>query len=180
MDQIAECTEKACYPKGYSQLNRYLQELNIGVMRYRHPPLETCSDADQLGIERSGRRLKNLFLRDNYGKRHFLLITDPNKRVDLKQLSQQESIARLGMASPERLQRYLGVKPGHVSMLALFQDTEQNVELLMDKDVWHSELFQCHPLINRETYVIKKDDLIRFLRHFGHTPKIINVPSISL
>jgi Ala-tRNA(Pro) deacylase len=172
-------TEVIC-PKGYHLLNQCLDKLKINYRRFQHPPLNTCIDADRLGVERPGCRLKHLFLRDNYGRRHFLLITDPYKRVDLKQLSKQQSVARLGMASNERLQRYLSVNPGHLSVLALFQDTRREVQLWIDKDVWSCELFQCHPLINSETYVITKDDLVRFLNYFGYPPKVIEVPGSSL
>lgn len=163
----------------YSALVQLLEQLRVEYLKYSHPPLETCLDADKYFVERPGRRLKNLFLRDNYGRRHFLLLTAHNKQVDLKQLSRQESIARLGFASSERLFKYLAVKPGSVSALALMNDVDNNVELMIDEEIWQSEAFHCHPLINTETFVLSKAALLKFLQHTGHSPKLISVPSME-
>ena len=103
-------------------LEHVFSDLNIQCEKISHPVLHTALEADRLLLERPGTRLKNLFLRDNYGKRHFLLITSPNKQVDLKALSKAQGLSRLGFASNERLAKYLGVKPGCVSMLALLND----------------------------------------------------------
>lgn len=165
--------------ENYEQLNKLLKTLRVGYLHYTHPPLETCEDADKYFIQRPGQRLKNLFLRDNYGRRHFLLLTAHNKQVDLKQLSKQQAISRFGFASNERLLKYLSVKPGCISALALMNDIDKKVELLIDEDIWNSDAFHCHPLINTETYVIKKSDLLRFLKQTGHSPNVITVPNLE-
>lgn len=141
-----------------------------------HPPLFTCDEADRLLLDRPGTRLKNLFLRDNYGRRHALLLTSPHKQVDLKALSIQLGWSRLGFASAERLQRYLGVAPGHVSVLALLNDTEQAVELWLDNDLRGADDFHCHPLRNTATVLLSKTDLLHFTEQTGHPPQWIDVP----
>lgn len=95
-----------------SQLAALLNKLGIIYQAYQHPPLATCRDADRLELVREGTRLKNLFLRDNYGRQHILLITTANKQIDLKALSKQQGLSRLGFASDSRLQQYLGIKLG--------------------------------------------------------------------
>ncbi|PWK54281.1 prolyl-tRNA synthetase associated domain-containing protein [Pleionea mediterranea] len=161
------------------QLTSLLKAWGVDYKRYQHPPLDTCDEADALQLQRSGTRLKNLFLKDNYGRRHFLLLTTPEKRVDLKLLSKQMSIARLGFASERRLLKYLKVKPGCVSLLALINDEQQQVELLLDNDIVDSEYFQCHPLINTETYVLSHHNIDKFLANTGHTVKSVLVPEIN-
>ncbi|ART79460.1 prolyl-tRNA synthetase associated domain-containing protein [Oceanisphaera avium] len=141
-----------------------------------HAPLFTCNEADRLLLDRPGTRLKNLFLRDNYGRRHALLLTTPHKQVDLKALSKQVSWSRLGFASPERLDKYLKVAPGHVSVLALINDSEQAVELWLDNDLMPGEHLQCHPLRNTATVLLSKADLARFTEHTGHVPQWLAVP----
>ena len=158
-------------------LDALLSNLCINPICYQHPPLATCDDADKLNLQRQGARIKNLFLRDNYGRRHFLLLTTPEKKVDLKQLSKQLSISRLGFASAERLHKYLRVTPGSVSLLALINDTEHKVELLMDDDIWQQRAFQCHPLLNTETYVLTKAQCINFLKATGHEVGVILLPA---
>ncbi len=156
-------------------LDALLAQLNIRPVCYEHPPLATCNEADRLKLQRMGARLKNLFLRDNYGRRHFLLLTTPEKKVDLKQLSKQMSISRLGFASAERLHKYLQVTPGSVSLLALINDSENQVELLMDDEIWQQQGFQCHPLVNTETYVLTKAESIEFLKATGHKVRVVSL-----
>lgn len=141
-----------------------------------HPPLFTCDDADRLLLDRPGTRLKNLFLRDNYGRRHALLLTRPDKQVDLKALSAQLGWSRIGFASNERLLRYLGVEPGHVSVLALVNDKQQQVELWLDNDLIDGDHFHCHPLRNTATVLLSKTDLQHFTEQTGHALQWIDVP----
>ncbi|MFP2769912.1 prolyl-tRNA synthetase associated domain-containing protein [Oceanisphaera sp. KMM 10153] len=142
-----------------------------------HPPLHSCEDADRLLLNRPGTRLKNLFLRDNYGRRHALLLTRSDKQVDLKALSRYVGWSRLGFASADRLRRYLGVEPGHVSMLALVNDREQEVELWLDQELQTGNDFHCHPLRNTATVLLSKTDLQAFTDHTGHTPLWLPVPA---
>ncbi|MFC3033155.1 prolyl-tRNA synthetase associated domain-containing protein [Pseudoalteromonas fenneropenaei] len=156
-------------------LRSLLNLLDIEPLEYQHPPLMTCEDADALALVREGTRLKNLFLRDNYGRRHILLITTPERRVDLKRLSQQQAMSRLGFASNERLARYLGIEPGCVSALSLVNAQEGAVELWLDDTLRDAALWQCHPLDNRFTWVLSLPDLMRFWQHLGYQPKWITL-----
>ncbi|SQD77185.1 YbaK/EbsC family protein [Moritella yayanosii] len=67
----------------------------------------------------------------------------------------------------ERLHKYLRVTPRAVSLLALINDTEPKVEFLMDDDIWQQRAFQCHPLLNTETYVLTKRKALIF-KATGH------------
>lgn len=159
-------------------LSKTLHDLGIEWLCYEHPPLYTCDEADALGLKRDGTRIKNLFLRDNYGRAHFLLLTHAETQVDLKSLSRQLNLSRLGFASSERLMRYLKVKPGCVSGLSLFNDENRSVELWIDRALWcDAELWQCHPFDNHLTWVLKKADLVRFWTHLGYEPKLIELPT---
>lgn len=152
-------------------LAKQLATLGIDYLNYDHPPLHTCSDADELGLVREGTRLKNLFLRDNYGKRHFLFIIPADKQVDLKALSKAQGLSRLGFASKERLAKYLGVEQGCVSALALCNDSEQKVELWLDSELQSATRWQCHPLVNTKTWVVTLDNLNHFWQSTGHSPR---------
>ncbi|WP_339143938.1 prolyl-tRNA synthetase associated domain-containing protein [Pseudoalteromonas galatheae] len=153
-----------------SALAERLAQLDISYLNYEHPPLHTCLEADNLKLERKGTRLKNLFLRDNYGKRHFLFIIPADKQVDLKALSKSQGVSRLGFASTDRLAKYLGVEQGCVSALTLHNDSEQRVELWLDSELQSAHLWQCHPLVNTKTWVLTLEDLKRFWQVTGHSP----------
>ncbi|AZZ99386.1 prolyl-tRNA synthetase associated domain-containing protein [Pseudoalteromonas sp. R3] len=159
-----------------SQLAALLNKLGIIYQAYQHPPLATCRDADRLELVREGTRLKNLFLRDNYGRQHILLITTANKQIDLKALSKQQGLSRLGFASDSRLQQYLGIKPGCVSALATVNDPRQHVQLWLDENLREAALWQCHPFENDKTWVLSLADLELVWQHTGHQPQWLALP----
>jgi Ala-tRNA(Pro) deacylase len=160
-----------------TKLAELLADLDITYDAIDHPPLHTSLAADEFMIERPGTRLKNLFLRDNEGKRHFLVITAHNKQLDLKALSKQQGLSRLGFASSERLATYLKVAPGCVSMLAVVNDKQNEVSLWVDQDIWGGDLFHCHPFENTQTWLLSKADLETFFNHTKHQPRVVFLPS---
>jgi Ala-tRNA(Pro) deacylase len=68
------------------------------------------------------------------------------------------------------------VDAGSVSLLGVVNDVNQEVEVIVDKDLWGAEAFQCHPLVNTSTLVISRDDVQRFLEITGHPVRVLNVP----
>lgn len=77
--------------------------------------------------------VKNLFLRDAKGKRHFLVVLDKDKRADLKALQEQLSCSKLSFASEERLKKHLGLSRGSVTPLGILNDAQGMVELVFDR-----------------------------------------------
>ena len=163
-----------------NDLAEFLTLHQIKCQKLSHEPLANCSRADELGLMRPGVRLKNLFLRDNYGREHFLLITQPTKLVDTKALSRQLNKARLGFASDERLAKYLAVQPGCVSLLALVNDRTAHVQVLLDQDIWlPNQVLQCHPMRNDQTWLLAKEDLVHIMTITGHQYQVISVPALA-
>jgi len=115
-------------------------------------------------------------LRDDKGKRNFLVLVPSDKRVNLKALKGVLGVKRISFGSPERLKKHLGIEPGAVSLLAVYNDSEHKVEVVMDQDLWESDTFLFHPLVNTSTLVIKKRDIERFLEATGHDLKVVDVP----
>jgi hypothetical protein len=54
-----------------------------------------------------------------------------------------------------------------------------SVEVIIDGDLWESEAFQFHPLVNTSTLVISRDNLQRFLDKTGHEMQILDVPGLK-
>lgn len=154
-----------------------LSELNIEYQQCEHPPVFTCAQARDLVPDLSGGAIKNLFLRDRKGKRHFLVVVDETANVDLAALSDTLEATRLSFASSERLEKHLGVQSGAVGPLALINDPEKAVTLVIDNAVWKHDDICCHPLVNTATLVLKRDDLKRFCEATGHDITFIDVPS---
>jgi Ala-tRNA(Pro) deacylase len=152
---------------------QFLETNQIAYTRHDHPAVYTVEEADRLVPELTAAKTKNLFLRDNKGKRHFLVVVPGHKQVDLKTLKDRMGVKRISFGSSERLKKHLGIEPGAVSILALYNDKAHAVELFVDHELWASESFQCHPLVNTATLEISRDNLLRFLKITGHDMKII-------
>lgn len=152
----------------------WLTERGIPFTRFDHPPVFTCAEADVLvPPEAVGVQTKNLFLRDKKGHRHWLVVTDCAKAVDIRALGDALDAGRLSFGSPERLQRFLGVTPGSVTLLALAHDTPHAVELVVDASIWGDRPWRCHPMTNAATLVLDAAAVRAFLEATGHPPRVL-------
>jgi Ala-tRNA(Pro) deacylase len=156
---------------------QYLCDHGITYERYDHEPVFTCEQADRLHIPQGSAKTKNLFLRDRKGRRHILVTVGAAKSVDIRAMESILDAKSLSFASPERLERYLGLTPGAVTVLGVVNDPQGLVEVVVDKDLLAYPAMQCHPNTNSSTLVIPLDDVMRFLQITGHAPRIISVPA---
>ena len=60
-----------------------LDALGITYEKLDHPAVYTIGEMDNLDITSKCNVVKNLFLRDAKGKRHFLVVLDKDKKADL-------------------------------------------------------------------------------------------------
>lgn len=160
-----------------STLLLFLTDHGITYTYHEHVAVFTSQQARDLINPLPGASAKNLFLRDKKGKRHFLLTVDDRKTVNLKSLAASQGISGLSLASPERLMQYLGVTPGAVSLMALVNDPDGQVEVLIDQDLWSADALHAHPLVNTATLVIPLDGIKTLLSATNHTPHFVNIPS---
>jgi Ala-tRNA(Pro) deacylase len=156
---------------------QFLADHEIEFDRHDHPAVFTVEESDQLVPSLPGAKTKNLFLRDQKGKRHFLVVVPAHKRVNINALPEALGSSRLSFGSAARLKKYLGVEPGAVTLLAIFNDPDHVVEVFMDKALWESEAFNFHPLVNTSTLVISRKNIQRFIEATGHEIQIVNIPS---
>ena len=145
-----------------------LDELQISFTRYEHPPVATVEEAAAhwAGIE--GTHCKNLFLRNQKGDRHYLVVVEHLKRVDLRRLAEQIGDGKLSFASPERLMAHLGLTPGSVSPFGLINDHARAVRVFLDLDLESAALVAFHPNINTATLLISGAGFRRFLAACGN------------
>ena len=159
-----------------TDIYEFLDTIKVSYDRFDHPAVYTVSEAKKISPKMDGASTKNLFLRDKKGIRHFLVIVPQDKQVDLKELSSKLEASRLSFASPDRLKKYLGIEPGSVSLLALLNDQENNVEVFVDKEIWNSEKILCHPLVNTSTLAVPRNGIQLFLEKTGHNLMLVEVP----
>jgi Ala-tRNA(Pro) deacylase len=148
----------------------YIDANGFTYQRIEHPAVFTCAEADLYHSSVTAVSTKNLFLCDKKGRQFFLAVTACEKTVNLERLSSQLGVSRLRFGSEENLMRLLGVTRGSVTMMGLANDTEHQVGLWVDADIWQGEYFQSHPLVNTATLILSKAELERFFALTGHTP----------
>ncbi|MBI2403446.1 MAG: prolyl-tRNA synthetase associated domain-containing protein [Gemmatimonadetes bacterium] len=155
----------------------FLEAHGIPYERLDHPPVYTVEEASRLVPPGPGTPTKNLFLRDEKGRRHFLLTVAHDKQVDLRRMAGVMGSSKLSLGSPKRLARHLGVQPGAVTILALINDPDRRVEVFIDGDLWKSAAVRCHPLVNTATLIVPREGLERFLAATGHSYRLIRIPT---
>jgi Ala-tRNA(Pro) deacylase len=160
------------------ELCGWLAAHGIAFDRFDHPPVFTCEEADRL-VPAAARAVqtKNLFLRSKKGDRHWLLVTDCRKPVDLKALGPVIGAEHLSLGSPDRLQRYLGLTPGSVTIFGLVNDPDHAVSVVIDEEIDRLPAWRCHPMVNSATLVVPREGLARFLALTGHQAKVVRVPT---
>ena len=150
-----------------------LKELGLTWEIDEHEPVYTIEEMEKLGLHKKGVIVKNLFLRDAKGKRHFLVLLPGDKHADLKSISEKLSCPRLSFASEDRLMRFLGLTKGAVTPLGVMNDAGHAVEVVVDRALTTAAKLGVHPNDNTATVWLSWNDLKRFIEHFGNTMRAI-------
>ena len=99
------------------------------------------------------------------------MILEQGKRVDLKQLAEKRlREAQLRFSQPPE-----NTPPGNraVSCLRLINDSNKEVEVVLDKDLLQSDQVNFHPNVNTATLTLSFADFKRFLDHCGQKVLIL-------
>jgi Ala-tRNA(Pro) deacylase len=147
----------------------------IAYQRLEHPPVYTCEDADRVRPVLDGEHIKNIFFRDEGSKHFFLAVARCEKRIDSRALGRSLGVHKLHLGSPEQLMSFLGVTPGAVTILGLVNDVDSKVDLVFDAEIWQSEAFLCHPLVNTATLVISREGLLQFCQLVHHPARVVEM-----
>ena len=160
---------------GEDKVYEVLKDWGIDYVKLDHPPVYTVEEAEKHWSSVEGAHCKNIFVRNKKGNRHYLIIVRADKKVDLTPLSKRMGQSRFSFASPERLQRCLGLEPGSVSPFGLINDGEKEVRVLIDRDLKSVEKINFHPNVNTATLTITFAGFETFLKKTGHQFEYIDV-----
>ena len=153
---------------GDPKLYELLEQLGIEYQYIEHPEAPTIEIAKQYWAGHDARHCKNLFFRNHKGNQHYLVLLDCDAEMNIHAIEQQLRQGKLSFASPERLMRYLGVKPGSVTPFGLINDADHHVIVFVDRNLQHAERVSYHPCENTASLIIKRSDLERFLDYQGN------------
>src|SRR3954451_16139343 len=118
-----------------SAVTARLTELGVPFTSHPHPPVATVEEATAHWAGIDATHCKNLFLRNQKGNRHYLVVVPHKKGVDLRAVAEQIGDGKLSFASPERLMTHLGLTPGSVSPFGLINDDDHIVRVVLDRDL---------------------------------------------
>jgi Ala-tRNA(Pro) deacylase len=153
----------------------HLRQLRIAFEHHQHPPIATADEGQEHWAGIDAVHCKNLFLRNQKGNRHYLVILEHTKRADLRAVADQVGDGKLSFASPERLMTHLGVMPGSVSPFGLIKDREHHVRVFLDRELKQAARISFHPNINTATLVLTFADFEKFLASRGNAVRYIDV-----
>lgn len=154
-----------------------INDLGIKYKRYEHKAVLTCLESTALLPKNmEGVRTKNIFLRDRKKENYILVVVEENKLIDYKELSNLLDLKSLKMADQQDLRNYLDVEIGALSMLALFNDKYKKVRLIIDRDIWDEEAFDCQPNQLGVVFLIWKEDWLKIFNNLNIKPDIIKIP----
>ena len=160
---------------GDTALYELLTTLNIPFEYLEHPPAPTTEIAKQYWAGHDAQHCKNLFFRNYKGDRHYLVILDCDKHLDIKSLENTLKQGRLSFASEKRLFKYLGVQPGSVTPFGLINDREKHVHIYIDAKLKTAERVSFHPCVNTASLIIRQSDFIKFLDYLGNSYEELNI-----
>jgi len=150
-----------------------LEELGIAATTVEHTPVFTVEESQELRGTIPGAHTKNLFLKDKDG-RMVLVVAKEDTKIDLKALAKRLGFGRFSFGKPELLMEVLGIEPGSVTAFALINGTSsQLAAVVVDEALLGFAEVNAHPLVNSATTRVATDDLIRFMKGCGHTPRIL-------
>ncbi|MCI8342348.1 MAG: prolyl-tRNA synthetase associated domain-containing protein [Firmicutes bacterium] len=141
-----------------------LDTLKIDYKIFRHEAVFTVEAAENIDKTIGVRICKNLFLKS---KDKFFLLTMPgDKKFNGGKVSKQLSVPRMTFADAVFMEKYLDITPGSVSPLGLINDVGNNVNFIIDKEVFEMEKISVHPCVNTATVLIETRDLLEKILPF--------------
>ena len=149
-----------------------LDSLGIEYKIFEHPAVftmeESAREEEKLDLPENGIVVKNLFLKEHNSDKYFLVVTFGNKNADIKSLRRFLGTKPLSFATEEELCEKLGVTRGAVSPLAVINDPDRSVALIIDDSLKNGALLGVHPCENTSTLFLSYNELERYAESCGH------------
>jgi Ala-tRNA(Pro) deacylase len=156
-----------------------LDGLGIAYVRHDHPAVFTVEEALQAWQGIDATHCKNLFLRNKKGTRHYLVVAEHDRALNLARVAEIVGDDRLSFGSPERLLRVLGLTPGSVSPFGLINDTEKQVRVVVDATLRTCPRVGFHPNTNTATVVLSGSDFEKFLASCGQAVQWVEFQALG-
>ena len=98
--------------RGQQELYELLEKLNIQYEYHEHPPVATIEAAIAHWKDYNSGRCKNIFFRNHKGDRHYLVILEHLRQLDIHDLEKRLRQGKLSFASDKRLKKLSWCRTG--------------------------------------------------------------------
>ncbi len=161
-----------------ARLMAFLTQHDVPATLHRHPPLRTVEESRALRGEMPGAHCKNMFLKSKKGE--LVLVTcGEGRQIRIRDLEKAIGVRKLSFAPAERLMEHLGVTPGAVTPLAVLNDADRAVRVILDAQMMRADVLNCHPLHNEATVAMSSSDLLRIFALTGHFPETVDFDALE-
>ncbi len=152
-----------------------LDGMHIPYRAVEHPAIFTIEEMEREHVDDGEVIPKNLFLKDEKGKQHFLVVLKKNKTANFKALREKLNTKPLSFASEERLMRYMGLTKGSVSVFGVLNDTERAVDVVIDAELRGCKSIGFHANRNTCTVFLSMEDVERVICGHGNAVTYVDV-----
>lgn len=165
-------TDTTTHPTERDRLIDYLASIGIKAPIVDYPAHSTVEEGKRLRGALPGTFTKNLLLKDKKG-RLFFVTAHEDSDIDLKTLHTTIGAhGRLGFAPPDLMAALLHVAPGTATPLALMNDKDATITLIVDEALDGAEQLNFHPMVHTESIGLTWEEFATFARSSGHTPTL--------
>ncbi len=152
-----------------------LKSLKIDFDYYESPRDFLNEDDGDFWQKKNTTRCKNLFMRNHKGDRHFLIISDYYRNIDIRVLEQKFKKGKISFASQERIDKHLNGTIGAISVFSLFNDTSHHVEVFIDETLKNKTNLSFLPNKLNALLSISFNDFIKILDHCGNKYEFLDI-----
>lgn len=158
------------------QTYQTLEKLHIPFVRVETDEVITMEDCLAINKKLDMEMVKTLFLCNRQQTAFYLFITAGSKPFRSKNFSNALGVSRVSFAPAELMEAMLGTKIGAATVFSSILDKQNAVQIVLDKDIVHSEWYGCSDGTTTGYMKIKTEYITdTFLQYVKHIPAVIEV-----
>ncbi len=150
-------------------------QLGIAFERVDNEPAVTMEACDAIAAKLGCPIVKTLLLCNRQQTNFYLFVMPGDKPFSTKNFGQALGISRVSFASAELLYQMVQCPVGGTSVLSTIIDPEHRVQVVLDSEAISGEWFGCNDCTTTSYMKIRTADMLRYLQHTGHEPKVIGI-----
>ena len=153
-----------------------LDGLGIDYHCVDHDPAMTMEACIEIDAALEATMCKNLLLCNRQCTQFYLLLLPGGKIFKTSAVSKQIGSSRLSFAEGKYMEQFLDITPGSLSVLGLMNDQDQQVRLLVDREILQSQWIGVHPCVNTSSLRIRTADLVeKIIPAMGHPMTVVEL-----